>query len=249
LRESLKRIAFAIGAGPTLRKARRALDAYWLKRDRLYNEHLKMLRLLAFVLSRDSNCIDVGAGEGSVLKEIVRLAPNGRHIAYEPIPQFYEKLIARFPAVDVRRTALSNARGESEFTFVRNHPYFSGLRERTYPEGKVQIEKLKVQTEDLDSSLPKDYSPTFIKVDVEGAEQAVFEGAIKTITTHKPLIVFEHGKGAADHYGRGPRDVYSFLVGHAGFRIFDLDGKGPYSVAEFEKTFDDDSHWNFVARP
>jgi hypothetical protein len=47
--------------------------------------------VLATVLRADSNAIDVGANEGAVLESIVRLAPNGRHIAYEPIPELQRR--------------------------------------------------------------------------------------------------------------------------------------------------------------
>jgi hypothetical protein len=59
--------------------------------------------------------------------------------------------------------------------------------------------------------------------------------------------VFEHGKGASDYYGASPRDVFSLLVNTAGLRIFDLDGNGPYSLPQFEETYDRNDRWNFVA--
>ncbi len=74
-----------------------------------------------------------------------------------------------------------------------------------------------------------------IKIDVEGAEREVLEGAIETIVRYKPTVVFEHGKGAAPHYATGPRDVYALLCAQAGLRIFDLDGQGPFDLAEFER--------------
>ena len=54
-------------------------------------------RLLAWSLAPDSCCIDIGAHAGSVLREILRAAPDGRHIAYEPLPHLAEHLRAEFP--------------------------------------------------------------------------------------------------------------------------------------------------------
>ena len=42
-------------------------------------------RVMKQVLLADSNCIDVGANDGQMLGEMMRLAPDGSHYAFEPI--------------------------------------------------------------------------------------------------------------------------------------------------------------------
>jgi FkbM family methyltransferase len=215
------------------------------RRDRIDNEHLRLL--LAFVLAPDSNCIDVGAHRGEVLREITRLAPRGKHIAYEPVPASHATLTREFPDVDVRQAALSDAPGESTFVHVPAIPSYSGFRRHTYPSPQ-ETEEITVRVESLDTALPDGYVPTLIKIDVEGAERQVLHGAIETISRHRPTVVFEHGAGAADHYGTGPDHVYDLLAEQAGLRIFDIDGRGPYTRAEFQDVFTQPI-WNFVAHP
>jgi hypothetical protein len=106
-----------------------------------------------------------------------------------------------------------------------------------------------VLVEDLDSSLPRDYVPALIKVDVEGAEQQVIEGGIRTIATHRPIVVFEHGSGAAPAYGTKPQDIFELLAVEAGLRIFDLDRNGLYDGDSFAQAFEAGERWNFVAMP
>jgi FkbM family methyltransferase len=214
------------------------------RREALDDERLHLM--LAFVLDEDSNCVDVGSNRGGVLEYIVRLAPRGRHIAYEPLSALCEGLRSRFPTVDVRNTALSNERGTRTFLYVENHPALSGFRRRAYPSEPV-TQELEVQVERLDDSLPAGYVPSLIKVDVEGAEREVLEGALGTIARHKPVVVFEHGKGAAPFYGTKPGDVHDLLCDRARLRIFDLDGNGPFTRAEFEQIFELGDRWNFVA--
>jgi FkbM family methyltransferase len=221
-----------------------AIDDFSRARDAQDMEHLRLL--LAFVLSAKSNCIDIGAHTGDVLREIVRCAPEGRHIAYEPLPHLSRALAANFPRVHVRTAALSNKSGQTSFTHVKSNPGYSGFRQRSYP-GEELLELITVNVEPLDSSLAKDYVPALIKIDVEGGEQQVIEGAIRTITTHKPVIIFEHGRGAAEHYGTGPGDIYNLLCVQAGLRIFDLDGNGPYSRDDLARTFELGNRWNYVA--
>jgi FkbM family methyltransferase len=220
------------------------IDDLSVERDKRDMGHLRLL--LAFTLSANSNCIDVGAHVGDVLREILRCAPKGRHIAYEPLPRLNQQLVKNFPEVDVRLAALSNQFGEASFIHVRSNPGYSGFKQRTYP-GEEQLEIITVRVEPLDSSLPDNYVPSLIKIDVEGGEQQVIEGAIGTIATHKPVVIFEHARDAAPFYGTGPADIFNLLCVEAGLRIFDIDGNGPYALEDFSRTFELGNLWNYVA--
>jgi FkbM family methyltransferase len=215
-------------------------------RARKDDEHMRLL--VGFGLAADANCIDVGAHQGAFLRECVRVAPAGRHIAYEPIPELAEGLGRDFSGVDVRRAALGAEAGEHQFFHVRSLPSHSGLRERDYP-GPQEVEPITVAVERLDDALPEGYVPALIKIDVEGGERDVVAGGLETIRTHRPTIVFEHGRGAAEHYDAGPGELHSLLCEQAGLRIFDLDANGPYDRAAFERMFENGPYFNFVAHP
>jgi FkbM family methyltransferase len=245
LRDKLINSAARLGIDDQLRGIRSMLLPRY-RHDRASNEYLR--RLLESVLTEDSNCIDIGAYRGRVLSEIVRIAPRGKHIAYEPLPHLYAFLVEQFPSADIRQAAVSNEVGETSFTYVKNVPAESGFRERSHM-GQRATEKLRVRTEALDRCLPAGYVPTLIKIDVEGAERQVFEGAIETITRHKPVIIFEHGKGGAPHYNTRPHHIYELLTREAGLRIFDLDGNGPYTLEQFVEAFEMDERWDYVAHP
>jgi FkbM family methyltransferase len=214
-------------------------------RDLLDNRHLRVL--LAASLRANSNCVDVGASIGGVLGEMLRVAPEGRHIAFEPIPELARRLEERFPTVDVRQVALSDHSGRERFVHVTSRPAFSGLRERSYP-GPQQLEYIEVDVAPLDDLLEPSCVPTLIKIDVEGGELGVLQGATRTVARHRPLVVFEHGAGAADHYGTRPEQVWELLVDELGLRIFDLDGNGPYGEGEFGESFYAGERWNYLAR-
>jgi FkbM family methyltransferase len=227
------------------RDARAMLDP--LARRELRDEHATRV-VLALVLRTDSNAIDVGANEGAVLDSIVRLAPNGRHLAYEPLPDLCERLSSRFPTVDVRCAALSDVAETTEFSYVLDAPAYSGLRQRAdLPAGVDRVQRIPVRTERLDDALADGYVPTLIKIDVEGAELQVLRGAVDTLERHRPFVLFEHGSGGADLYGTRPQDVYDLLDG-VGLRTFDLDGVGPYSREQFQAVFTEPV-WNFLAAP
>jgi FkbM family methyltransferase len=204
--------------------------------------------VLATVLRANSNAIDVGANQGAVLESMVRIAPDGQHIAYEPIPDLHERLVRRFPGVDVRQAALYDSSGTASFTQSVDQPAFSGLRTRSDVEASPgDLRQLSVRTERLDDVLDEGYVPTLIKIDVEGAELGVLRGAAETLDRHRPFVLFEHGLGGADLYNARPTEVFD-LLDASGLRIFDLDGVGPYSRDHFEATFTEPI-WNFLAAP
>jgi FkbM family methyltransferase len=225
----------------------RELMSVWSRREARDRHGMRVL--LASNLASDAHAIDVGAHSGAVLGEIVRVAPHGRHIAYEPLPGLASQLRTCFPDVEIREAALSDANGTVSFVHVEAAPEYSGLRERAYPGYEDSPRHtLTVRTERLDDALPEGFEPSLIKIDVEGAELLVLHGAVETLREHRPVVIFEHGIGASERYGCGPEDIHHLLVGQLGMRIFDLDGTGPYTRSQFIEVFPAPI-WNFVAVP
>ena len=188
---------------------------------------IQTLAVMKRVLRNDSNCVDVGCHQGSILREMLRLAPEGTYFAFEPLPGMYQGLLESFGGfadIHLYDCALSDTEGTTSFQHVVSNPGYSGFRQRRYDRPNEQIQQITVRTNLLDNLVPKHVSIRFIKVDVEGAELEVFKGALATITRCRPIIVFEHGLGAADYYGTTPGDVYDLLAVQCGLRLFLMAG-------------------------
>jgi FkbM family methyltransferase len=242
----LRRALRAAGLEDRVVGLKRAFEPHSTAQDR--RDHEALATILATALSPTSNCVDVGAHAGDVLADMVRIAPQGLHIGFEPLPHLAQRLRQRLPAVTVRDLALGDAPATATFTHVLDRPGWSGLRPRPTPEGaRARTEEITVTVATLDDALPAGYVPTLVKIDVEGAELQVLQGARRTLTTHRPLLVFEHGLGSADYYGTRPEDVFDLLA--PTHRIFDLQGHGPYERARFMETFHTSARTNFLARP
>lgn len=238
LRSGVLSAARRLGREETARALRDALRGEQQRRNQRDDQALTVL--MASVLSRDSNCVDVGAHRGSILEQMVRLAPEGRHIAFEPYPGLGAELAHRFPSVDVRATALFNQSGRMPFRARADDPALSGLAHPTDPVPVVEVAR-------LDDALPSGYRPTLVKIDVEGAEYQVLEGARETLRSFQPVVAFEHSLGCR-HYGQEPGAVYE-LLRSADLRIFDMDGRGPYDRVEFRREVLALRRWFFFARP
>jgi FkbM family methyltransferase len=204
-------------------------------------------------LRADSNCVDVGCHEGSILREMLRWAPAGSHYAFEPLPELYEGLLASFPGVRVYPLALSDAAGEVSFQRVTSNLAYSGLKRRHYPSPDEAVEVITVKAELLDHVIPEGLSVALVKIDVEGAELQVLRGALRTIRRSRPFIIFEHGLGAADFYGTTPEEVYDLLTAQAGLRISLMEdwlaGRGPLSREQFCDQFQRSANFYFMAHP
>jgi FkbM family methyltransferase len=230
----------------TLRRIRRRFLPAHVRADIRDTELL--IALMEEVLEPDSDCLDAGAHAGSILREMARIAPHGRHVAWEPLPEFADRLRQAHPGVEVRQAALSDRAGEREFAHVLADPGWSGFVARPTPAGGA-VETIAVRTERLDDALPEGIAPAFLKIDVEGAEEEVLRGALETLRRHRPVIALEHGLGSADHYGTTPEAVHGLLVRELGYSIHGVDGDGPYDEKRFGEIFATGERVNFLALP
>lgn len=182
-------------------------------RSRLYD--LQTLQVMRKLLTTDACCIDVGCHRGAIMKEMVAIAPEGNHWGFEPLPDLFAGLVDRFkdnPRVHLRSEALSDTEGSATFQHVVDQPGYSGFRKRRYDTADARTVEIQVRMARLDRLIPQDQRIDLIKIDVEGAELQVLQGAEQLIRRWKPIIVFEHGLGAADHYGTEPEDMHDLLA-------------------------------------
>ncbi len=220
--------------------------------------NLEYDRLTADIMRRvivhDSNCIDIGCHKGEILDTMLKLAPEGHHFAFEPIPEMFEQLTEKYNGrAKILPYALSDKQSTSKFNFVKNASAYSGLQNRTYKVKKPVIEKIPVEVTTLDSVIPTDVDIHFIKIDVEGAEFNVLKGGIELLKRNRPVIIFESGLGASEFYGTDPEMLYEFLNEEAGLNVSLLrnfyKGQSPLSRKSFIDCYNNNSEWYYIAHP
>lgn len=213
------------------------------------------IAIMRRVLRKDSNCIDVGCHVGVFLDEMLRLAPRGIHYGFEPLPRMCETLrkkYAKYQNVVVREIALSNSSGKVTFHCNVDHTAYSGIKRRDYPSPNDRVDLIEVRTDRLDTLIPADQKVDFIKVDVEGAELWVFEGALELLRREKPVVVFEHGLGSSEFYESGPKKIFEVLS-HCGLKVSllrnYLNHAEPMSLNAFIRQYEQRMNYYFVAHP
>lgn len=202
-------------------------------------------------------CIDVGCHRGEIMDLLLKQS-DGPHWGFEPIPSFAEFLRAKYPAtsqVHIQECALAETRGSARFQYVQNAPAYSGLKRRTYAVDNPAIEEIEVSVRTLDSFLPEMPRVDFLKIDVEGAELGVLRGGLNLLQTRRPLVIFECGLGASDHYGTEPTDIHTFFTRDCGYQLMTLknflsasESEG-LQASEFKALFDSNAEYYFMAVP
>lgn len=216
-----------------------------LEYDRLTNLVLKN------VLKIDSNCIDVGCHKGEILELMIKIASDGKHYAFEPIPEYYQKLVEKnYTNVIIKSFALSDENGEATFNYVVSDPAYSGLKEREYKNDNPEIQKIEVHKAKLDDVVPVDYCVDFMKIDVEGGEYGVLSGAKELIKRSQPTIIFEFGLGASDYYDISAKKMYELLSDYK-LSVATLKGylgkREKLSLDAFTKMYKENSEYYFIA--
>ena len=143
-------------------------------------------KLIERCCATQSNCVDVGAYRGTILRQMAAIATKGKVYAFEPVPMNYCYLKKRFPKAIIYDFALSDISGSHQFYYATGRPARSSLIQREYPDKNERIKTFSVRSECLDNVIPLDVPIHFIKIDVEGLELKVLRGAEKIIRKHKP---------------------------------------------------------------
>ena len=222
-----------------------------LTRNEKYDRETKAI--LKRICNPDSVCVDIGSYEGEILEQMISASPKGKHIAFEPIPYNFEKLRQKFHnKAEVYPYALGSESKECIFHHVVSNPTYSGLQRREYKRNENIVE-IKVHQKRLDEVLPDGIPVHVIKIDVEGGEFGVLQGAIGTLKKSKPYLIFEHGLGGTDKYGVKPAELYALLVNDLGYRIclmqdyLQSSSTPGFSLVDFEDQFWGKKNYYFFA--
>ncbi len=211
-------------------------------------------KVIKKVCNEHTNFIDVGCHKGEVMDIVRQYAVKGRHFGFEPIPDMYARLAEKYAGTNcsVAGIALSNENGSTTFNYVVSNPSYSGLRKRQYDRPTEEDTTITVKTQKLDDFLPAGYQPHLIKIDVEGAELFVLQGAVATLQQYKPVVIFEHGLGASEFYDATPELIFD-LFDQCGMQVSLmsrwLKGQPPLTKAELSREFHQRTNYYFIASP
>ncbi|MBS0219344.1 MAG: FkbM family methyltransferase [Proteobacteria bacterium] len=178
------------------------------------------LHLLGLLCRPTADAIDVGANDGSYIHYLRRHVR--RVVAYEPMPERVEALHRKFRrGVAIERLALSDRIGTIDLKTpvidgiaIEGWSTISNCASSTYP----ACRGVEVAMDRLDNAYRGDAS--FIKIGVEGHEQAVLDGAIETVRRCRPCMLVE----VLEHLSPGGvarARAYFDALGYCGYFVHD----------------------------
>ena len=140
---------------------------------------------------------DVGANEGQWLADVLASCPGAHIHAFEPQANLAAQIARRFPAISINNVALADAAGTLELCDYAAHPgsqhatLLRGVIDGIH-HGEARYVQVPVDTVDEYCSRHEITQIDFLKIDVEGFELKVLQGARRMLEQHRvDVIQFE----------------------------------------------------------
>lgn len=182
------------------------------------------MAFLLHVLRKDDVFVDIGANVGSYTV-LASSVIGAKTCCFEPVPSTYTRLLSNIRINDMednviaRNIALGNTQGEIYFSSDENcMNHVIADTEKTENTIKVAISTLDDELEDI---------PFVIKIDVEGYETSVLEGAKITLEDENLCAAIVELNGSGDRYGYDESQIIRMML-DLGFKT--------YTYQPFEKT-------------
>lgn len=180
-------------------------------------------------LDRNRDALDVGANVGffSVLMGKLLASGGGRVCSVEPTPGALRRLRANLERngvsnVVIQEGVLGAKAGLVCFNVVEGREEYSSMRPIQHTHA-LQFDTLEIQApcRTLDSLVEEHgLNPGFVKMDVEGAEWDVFQGAVVTLSKYRPVILAELDDRLLSGFGTCCANVCRFLE-EQGYQVLD----------------------------
>ncbi|MFN3691171.1 MAG: FkbM family methyltransferase, partial [Fimbriimonadales bacterium] len=177
---------------------------------------------------------DIGANIGITTLFFARwVGAEGVVVAFEPTPPTAKRLIEnlrvnRLQNVRVYELALGNSAGHAEISYAPEASGIATLRQdmaQSYQK-EYRMQTFTVEVVPLDMLVERERLPlpNFIKIDVEGFEYQVLQGAQRLIERAHPALFLELHGASAEERAITWRQIYDFLSQY-GYAITAVNGE------------------------
>ncbi len=162
-----------------------------------YRDQRTEIKSLISKLAQDDIAVDVGANKGAYLRALSLAVPRGRVIAFEPQPALaiYLRQICKdagFNNVLVECAGVSSKAGETTLYIPGGGETSPGASLEAAIEAREACRHIQVPVVTLDDYFSSQSQHIgALKIDVEGHELAVIQGATRLIQQHAPTMVVE----------------------------------------------------------
>lgn len=199
--------------------------------------HEPELAIVPFLASDRQLAVDIGANKGVYLYSMCQNFKSV--IGFEPGPALYGYLRRAAPKnAQIFGCALSSQTGTAVLAMPKGFNELATLERQSFDEidDTETVERFEVETRALDSF--KLDGVSLIKIDVEGHEMQVLEGARSTIQRCKPALLIE----VEDRHHAGGVDSVDGYLQQLGYQGYFLDDSHVRPMSEFDLAADQASN-------
>jgi len=180
----------------------------------------KLVQYLIRSLPRDAVFYDIGANHGFYTLLARDLAESGEVHAFEPLPNTFSYLARNTKGAVLNNAALAEQSGAVLMFDMTGAGHSGGSTiESVVGERMGGAARVSVTATTLDEYCVTHTPPTIMKIDVEGGEHRVLEGARSTIQQHAPIIAMEVWGGEKGKTFSAPALEKLEGLGYAGYHI------------------------------
>lgn len=193
---------------------------------------------------------DVGANRGDWSELALHANQSIRIFAFEPIPEVFQRLKNHFHSVDNIRAfnlALSDETGQSNFYSYSNQTELSGFFDREILRNRP-IKLITVPSDTLDRFCAEHNIQIidFLKIDTEGAEWKVLNGAKELLQFHRiRALQFEYGGTYID--ASTTLEQVMWLLTKNGYAVFKIIPTGLVHISHWDPHLEDYDYSNYFA--
>lgn len=218
-------LAQGVGAGLKFRADKSNRDC----RQGTYE--LPLQKALQNYLKPEGIFYDIGANIGFFTVIAAKLVGTSGHVyAFEPVPENAARIsenikLNEFSNVTLLEKAVSQTTGSGELLLAHHHGGATLSSAGTPPDlkGEMTVDLVCIDDLVLEKTL---LPPTFVKIDVEGAEIEALRGMIQTLNQFKPIIIYEVDDGNALAFQRKSEEIATFIR-TLGYEITPLEAAYP----------------------
>ncbi len=176
------------------------------------------LDFFEFVCTAGGTVVDVGANIGLyTVLAAKRVGPSGHVFAFEPVPENIKLLRENLDLndvsarVEVQEAAVGEKPGELEI-FLSDRQIGTHSAAQYLVDGSRSI-RVPMQSIDAFVASRGIQRIDLIKVDVEGYDGRVVEGAAHSLSLHKPILFIEYAPVRLEAVGQAPSELIATLSG------------------------------------
>jgi FkbM family methyltransferase len=181
------------------------------------------LSLMEIMIKSDDVVLDVGANIGLTTIHMAKLVQEkGLVFAFEPIESTRKILLRN---IDYNKctnvSVLPYGLSDVNSSIIIYHNFFINRGAASIiNKGSKNSSSERVKLFSLDRVIDKLnlQNIDFIKIDIEGSEYKMIQGALKTITKYEPIICLEYSVG--NFTGTSPIEIYDLLKLQLNYKIY-----------------------------